>query len=274
MTLVLTIKVKEGLVLAAESRMNFRDGRPPSDKTIKLLTFKNHKHVALLVSGAAIIVEGDDCAPNELLPKLETTLPLERLSISDYLEQLHKCFEACYKNEWEGSQRPGMENALTLNQQTTFHVAGFDENEKDGRVYKLVLDLRAERSNDPPKSELTILPVDGAELLKGSTYGIACSGNCKIFEKVYKEYFSNNKKMICSRHPDGTYRVPNKTSLRGATRLAYSLMRRAISSQRCVKDAEIGGPIRICTITRDDGLKMLAQKVRLPREVTSSILRH
>ncbi|MGA9079814.1 MAG: hypothetical protein WB581_06255 [Halobacteriota archaeon] len=257
MTLVLTIKVKEGLVLAADSRMNFPGGRRPSDSSMKLFTFKNHKHVAVLVSGAAIIVEDDNCAPNELFAQLEKELPSERLSISVYAEQLHKCFEACYKNEWEGSKRPEMENRLTSNPQTTFHVAGFDEDARDGWVFKLVLHLRAERSNNPPKSELKILPVDGGELLKGSTCGIACGGNCKIFERVYEEYFFGNKDLIQKpRNPDGTFRIPDKTSLQEAKTLICSLMGRAIYSQRDLKSAEIGGEICACTITQDDGLKM------------------
>lgn len=258
MTLVL-IKVKEGLVLAADSRRNFPSGRPPIDDSIKLFPFKNHnhKHVAVLVSGAAIIVEWDDCAPNELLPKLETKLPSERLSISDCAEQLHKCFEACYKNECESSKRPEMENRLTSNPQTTFHVAGFDENEKEGRVFKLVLNLRVARSNIPPP-ELRIIPVDEGEILKGNTCGIACGGNCNIFEKVYEEYFSDNKDLIQKpRNPDGTCRIPDKTSLQEAKTHICSLMGRAIYSQRDLKNAESGGgKICACTITPDDGLKM------------------
>lgn len=258
MTLVLTIKVKEGLVLAADSRMNFPGGRRPSDSSRKLFTFKNHKHVAVLVSGAAIIVEDDNCAPNELFPKLEKELPSERLSISVYAEQLHKCFEACYKNEWEGSKRPEMENRLTSNPQTTFHVAGFDEDVRDGRVFKLVLHLRAERSNNPPKTELKIILVDRGEILKGNTYGIDWGGNREIFERVYKEHFSGNKDLMRSpRYPDRACRIPDKTSLQEAKTLICSLMRHAISSQRYLKNAEIGGQIRACTITRDGGLKML-----------------
>jgi hypothetical protein len=253
MTLVLTIKVKEGLVLAADSRRNFPSGRPPIDNAIKLLTFKNHKHVAALVSGDAIIYGWDKRAPNELLPDLEAELPSRRLSISNYSERLLTFFQDHYENQWKYLvEKRKLPEALQQN--IIFQVAGFDENEDDGRVYKKTLFGRAKLlSRNPYQLKPEFYFDGGGEILKENTYGIACGGTRKTFQKVYKEYFSDNKELMHP-HSNGTceYRIPDKTSLEGATALAYSLMRRAI----CL-NAEIGGPIRVCTITRDGGLKML-----------------
>ncbi len=255
MTLVLTIKVKEGLVLAADSRMNFRE-RPPSDDALKLLTFRNHKHVAALISGDAIIEGGDDCAPNELLPKLEAQLPLERLSIFDYSEWVPTRFQKCYQNAWERLAKIG-KLSEKAKADIIFQVAGFDENENDGRVYKVTLFGRTTRSYYPFKIQPKFNVGGKEEILKGN-YGIACGGKREIFQKVYDEYFSDNKKLTQNPPPsDGTceYRIPDEISLQGAKILAYSLMRRAIDL-----NPEIGGEIHACRITRDDGAKMLNPK--------------
>jgi hypothetical protein len=253
MTLVLTIKVKEGLVLAADSRTNFTDGRPPIDNAFKLLTFKNHKHVAALVSGDAMIEGGDDCAPNELLPRLEAKLPLKRLSIFSYSEWIPARFQECYQNAWERLAEKG-KLSEKAKADIIFHVAGFDENDNSGRVYKVTLIGRTNRSYYPFKIEPKFNVGGKEEILKENACCIACGGKSETFQKFYNEYFSNNKKLTQNLPPsDGTceYRMPDKTSLEEARTLACSLMRRAISV-----NAEIGGQIRACTITQDGGLIM------------------
>ncbi|MGA3198140.1 MAG: hypothetical protein ABSD89_01890 [Halobacteriota archaeon] len=256
MTLVLAIKVKEGLVLAADSRMNFK-GHPPRDNAIKLLPFKNHKHVAALVAGDAIISGWDKREPSELLPDLEAELPSRRLSISNFSERLLTFFKDHYENQWKYLVEK-RELPEALQQNITFQVAGFDENEDDGRVYKKELFGRAKLISRSPYQLKPEFYFDrGGEILKGNTYGIACGGNCNIFEKVYGEYFSGNKDLIQKpRNPDGTCRIPDKTSLQEAKTLICSLIGRAIYSQRDVKNGEIGGKICACTITQDDGLEM------------------
>ncbi len=98
---------------------------------------------------------------------------------------------------------------------------------------------RTNSSHNPLEPKFKLL--DRREILKGDAYSIACGGKYKIFQKVYKQYFSGNKELMQnSRHSDGTCRIPDTTSLKETIALAYSLMRRrrAICSQRCLMNAE------------------------------------
>ena len=245
MTLVLVIKVKEGLVLASDSRMNFTDGRQSRDDATKLLTFENHKHVAVLVSGEAIIEGGDDCAPKELLPKLETIFNSKRLSIADYCEQLCTCFRKCYESAWE---RLAENRKLSLYAQATivFHVAGFDDNESDARVHKLTLVGRTDHNTTSFGLKPTFSPF-GKKMLQGNTYGIACGGVCEVFENVYRydEELAQNPQ-----NADGTWKIRDETSLQGAIDLACSVIEKSKKM-----NPHIGGLTRVCIITQDDGLK-------------------
>lgn len=97
---------------------------------------------------------------------------------------------------------------------------------------------RTNSSHNPLEPKFKLL--DRREILKGDIYSIACGGKYKIFQKVYKQYFSGNKELMQnSRHSDGTCRIPDTTSLKETIALAYSLMRRrrAICSQRCLMNA-------------------------------------
>jgi hypothetical protein len=203
-----------------------------------------------------MIEGGGDCAPNELLPKLEAKLPLKRLSIFAYSERVPARFQECYQKAWE-SLAKNWKLREGAKAEIIFHVAGFDENKNDGRVYKVVLTGRANRSLNRLEPEFKVL--DRREIMKENTYCIACGGKREIFQKVYNEYFSNNKELMQNPPPaDGTceYPIP-EMSLEGAEIFVCSLMRRAINLSAEIGNAEIAGEIHACTIPQDSGLKML-----------------
>jgi hypothetical protein len=260
MTLVLTIKVKEGLVLAADSR---RNSMPPRDDAVKILSFKDerHRYVAALVSGTAAIDENDPRTPNELLhdQKRDEELRRERLPVEEYALCFHDWLRPHYEAEWEKHRKKIPMGTLVL--PTTLHVAGFNVNEDIGRV---LLGAHFRYSTEEPYFDDLTFRLNPApnqrrppEKMKGKVDCMIASGLTHVFQKAYKEHFSGHQKLIEDLPPvDGTWEVPNETSLQEAKTLICSLMGRTIYSQRDLKNAEIGGKICACTITPDDGLEM------------------
>ena len=121
MTLILAIKVKAGLVLAADSRRNLEwqiaeNESAPSylDDATKLLAFKNeiHAYVGVLAYGAAII--GDQMI-DKLLSGFEAALPSERTTIDKYAQKLTDFFMANFGDERESR---GLPRNLNISEET------------------------------------------------------------------------------------------------------------------------------------------------------------
>jgi hypothetical protein len=252
--------------------MNFTDGRPPIDNAIKLLTFKNHKHVAALVCGDAIIGGRHARPPDAPLPELEATLPLERMTILQYVQKLCNFFMRRFE---EQNVTEGRFSS------TTFLIAGFDKKERVGRAYSVVIPYDYHNPDYSPQVK---------ELLKGEDkFGVECCGQREIIKRLYKGHPSYYERVTQDRvtrtalqtefSPEQTeqilqilkenelhegtklWRSFDDLSLREAVELAYFFMWTTIKAQKFMKvDVVCGGAIRGCTITRDGGLKMLGLK--------------
>jgi hypothetical protein len=90
-TLVLAIKVNEGLVLAADSKVSCKSPRKDAAKVLTFKNKKNHGHVGALVSGTTVLNESTQM-PDKLLPELEAELPPHRLSVEEYANRFHDFF--------------------------------------------------------------------------------------------------------------------------------------------------------------------------------------
>jgi hypothetical protein len=264
MTLILAIKVREGIVLAAESRRNFDVGH--SDDAIKLLYFKNknHRHVGALVSGGADI-EGR--TPHELLPEVESTLPPERMTIRQYAEKFRF-------GKWNVTEE-------RFPPPTTFLVAGFDKEEPIGRVYSVVIPYDVNNPQDPNYSPQV------KELLNRK-FDIKCFGWSEIIKRLYKGYPCYSElatqvalqKKFSSEQTEQILQIlkenalPEKwkscddLSLQEAVELAYFFMQTTIDAQKFMNvRAVCGGAIHVCTITQDKGLKLCHRRDVLKQHV-------
>jgi hypothetical protein len=251
MTLVLSIKVKEGLVLAADSRIN---SKPPRNDAVKILSFTegNHRHVGALVSGNAVIDESDMRMPQELLPQLEKTLHSERLPVEVYARELHDFFCLHYKNEWEKHRKKIIRGSGT----TTFLVAGFNENEDVGRV---LLAANFQYLTEAPYfndlSSRLDLPLD---VTNGEMNCIVARGELgSVYQGAYKSCFSDNKELTKGLEDNRLelLKVPDNSSLKDAAHIACSLIQRTICYRRRLNQpTTIHDPIRVCTITQREEL--------------------
>lgn len=141
MSLGIIIKAPEGIVLAAESRVTLTAEKritDPSgavakekisvnfDNANKLLKFNEpYDRFGVVTYGQAAI---ELRTAQSLVPEFETTLNGERLSVEMFAQKLSDFFlyqwKAVIPDDWKG-------------QNMIFDVAGFNDNEPYGRVYKL-----------------------------------------------------------------------------------------------------------------------------------------
>jgi hypothetical protein len=258
MTLILAIKVKAGLVLAADSRRNLEwqiaeNESAPSylDDATKLLAFKNeiHAYVGVLTYGAAII--GDQMI-DKLLSGFEAALPSKRTTIDKYAQKLTDFFMANFGDERESR---GLPRNLNISEETPpsatkFLVAGFDTNEYTGRVYRVTVPYHP--------TQIGYLP--GNEELLQEKCGIVCGGESNTFNQVFQKLLSRSESEQ-TLPADCSWGMPGDISLLKAVELACDVMEQ---SKRL--NDKIGGPIHISTITMDEGLK----KCRCPSEVNTN----
>lgn len=144
MSLGIVIKVPEGLVLAAESRitltahMDTPQGKQQLpvyfDNATKLLSFSEpNKTVGAVTYGQAVIGLTNPRTAASFIPEFEASLPKERLSVFDFAEKISEF----YLKQWNLSMPPIEKIGNIPNM--TFVVAGFNEDEVYGEVY--VIDI-------------------------------------------------------------------------------------------------------------------------------------
>lgn len=284
MTLILAIKVRDGIVLAAESRRNLNrvEGNiavPAGycDDATKLLYFKNknHRFVGVLASGNAMI---GGRLPYALFPELEATLPLKRITIREYAQKLLDFFMARFNDERKSrGLRELNVNEDPFPEPMKFLIAGFDKKESVGRMYSVMIPYDYNNLQDLFYSPRV------KELMMENTFDIEWDGQGEIIQRLYKGYSSYNEWVIenalketvspdvnngltkrllqtltrTELHQDtGGWKSFEDLSLQEAVELAYFFMQTTIDAQKFMEGrAECGGTIRVCTITKDEGLK-------------------
>ena len=161
-----------------------------------------------------------------------------------------------------------------------FLIAGFDKKESVGRVYSVMIPYDYDNPrDDSPRVK---------ELMTENTSDIEWDGQGEIIQRLYEGYSYYNKRVIenaskeivspdvnngltkrllqtltrTELHQDtGGWKSFEDLSLQEAVELAYFFMQTTIDAQKFMEGrAECGGTIRVCTITKDEGLKLCHRK--------------
>jgi len=144
MSLGLVVKVPEGLVLAAESRVTVTvadketgtpRGQAAYDNTTKLFSFNDpHDSIGVVTYGQAFI--GNRTAYGyftEFNEQLSEQHP-ERISVYDFAKELSQFFKA----KWDATPPPPPPAGM-IQEPISFLIAGYNENEVNGRKYAVVI---------------------------------------------------------------------------------------------------------------------------------------
>ena len=135
MSLGIVVKSPSGLVLAVDSRVTLQTQNQPSGETLrihfdnatKLLRLSSpHNFVGAVTFGQAVVPSQNRTAES-FVPEFEGNLGDGRLSVEEYAQQVLEFYRKQWGSDadtWNGSQM-------------TFYVAGFNESEPYGRVFKL-----------------------------------------------------------------------------------------------------------------------------------------
>lgn len=177
MSLGIIIKVPEGLVLAAESRITIgAQIKTPMgnqqvpvyfDNATKLLSFSSpNTTIGVVTYGQAVLGQQNPRTAANYIPEFEASLPKERLSVSDFAEKISEF----YLKQWRATMPP--DDKLGIIPNMTFVIAGYNPDEVYGQVF-LVEIPRA------PK------PVERS---KGSECGITFGGQHDIVSKILMGY--------------------------------------------------------------------------------------
>ena len=255
MSLGFVVKVPEGLVLAAESRVtlaaNDEQGRPlyqaTYDNATKLLSFSPpHNYIGVVTYGQAVI--GGRTAYG-YLTEFDEQLPKGRISVQKFAEELYQFF----KSQWDNAEKPP-----GIIEPMVFLIAGFDEKEVYGRVYQIRIPEKAEPEEQNP-----------------GTFGISYGGDIQIVHRLVNGFDYNVKNLIESIQIADEQKsillnelsklqlpIPYPVlSLQDSVDLAILFIQTTIKTQKlAILPRSCGGPIDVCTITRKDGLKYIQCK--------------
>jgi len=262
MTTVVIVKCPEGLVLAADSRMTVsetsggREKHWPSDTLLKILSFKPPHNFVGAVSWdrADINQKSASCYSSEF----EQTLPENRIPINEFAEKLF-CFFSCKWNE--SPERKYSSDSLNP---MKFFVAGFDEKDEYGRIFEIKI------SDNHEIADMHELPAE-------SKPDIVLRGNSIYASRLWFGYSEQLPKLLANTDwarqsalntgfledamSKSGLQMTFSPNLRDGVALAKLLIRTEIDAQALTEAANpwlkavTGGPIRICTITSEHGLK-------------------
>jgi hypothetical protein len=251
MSLVVSIKTLEGLVLAVDSRMVIApvdtDGvaQAPAtydNITTNLFSFKTpHNFIGVVSYGQPVLgnraVSGYFAEFNKYLSEQRP----ERLSIYDFASELSQFFTT----KWDAVQGP------PLGGQLFFIIAGYDDKETTGHVYSVRI----------PEN------IEPVELMEGLPFGILPDGEARIIGRIIAGYDITltdlvNQNLTEEKKLELRLPIPyDMLSLRAAVDLATVLIRATIDLQNlAIMPHTCGGPIDVCTITNVDGLSYVQRK--------------
>jgi len=262
MTLVLVLKVPEGLVLAAESRVTVKADDKFGKKYIgnydtatKLLSFKTQKYIGALVYGDEPIIGKK--AVSQYIPEFESKpeLQLKRLSVEDFAKKLQDFFAEKREKKAHAQQKEKGD--------INFLVAGFNEGEEYGRVYWVGI---PSKPNVEPMSLMTnvctYFPAGQLEIVQRLLKGY----DPKLLDILASKFNFNEQVINVLQAELGKLEqqlmIPfGLLSLQDSVKLAEFLIKTTINVQRfAVSTRGCGGAIDICTITVWEGLRHIQRK--------------
>ena len=266
MTLSIIVKAQKGLALATESRVTHTTTEQTAantqvsritfdDNSEKLLTFyPPHNFVGVLTHGRAKIGER---TAYEYLTELEEQLPEKRVSVFEFAKNLSNFFMKQW-NTTIGSDYKG--------DSIEFLIAGFNENEEYGRIYE----VKIPDNSDPFEvcEDFDMLLRGQKEIVHRIRYGYdyhlpkIVTDALKLSEEQ-KEKLSKALKSLWGYFPD----LLASLSMDNLIDLCTFLIQISINAQKFMdpRYQGCGGPIKICTITKQNGTECEQRRqVRTP----------
>ena len=253
MSLGLIVKVPEGLVLAAESRVTVtvadkQTGQPRGqayyDNTTKLFSFKPpHDFVGVVTYGQAFI--GKRTAYGyftEFNERLSEQQP-ERISVYDFAKELSDFFNA----KWDAAPPPPLPEGMTQ-EPMSFLIGGYTAEEVNGRIYLVVIPNSPEPVEQNPDN-----------------FGITYGGDVGVIYRLINGYDVNLQQVIdqnVTQEQKEALIVPfhyDALPLQDAVNLAILLLRTTINVQKLAIMPRSWRP-DVCTITSTDGLSYIQRK--------------
>jgi len=262
MSLGIVVKVPEGLVLAAESRITLGaqlvtpQGTQQIpvyfDNATKLLSFSApNTTVGVVTYGQAVIGQQNPRTAASFLPEFEANLPKERLTIAAFADKISEFF----LKQWQAGM-PSDDKIPNM----TFVVAGFNLDEVYGQVYLV---------------EIPRIPKP-TERSKGNEFGITFGGQHEVVSRIMMGYDV--------RLPDALQKGLNLTpeqiakfgalikqfqlpiplqvlALQDAVDLSCFFIRTTMDAQRLsIGIRGVGGAIDIAIIKRNQNLQFIQRK--------------
>ncbi len=264
MSLGIVIKGPEGLVLAADSRVTLGTKTPEGDifhvnfdNATKLLSFNgstsdsSNTHIGAVTYGQAIIGRTNRTV-HSFLPEFESTLPNDRLPVSDFATRLSDF----YLDQWNKNPLPNYKGPSI-----TFVVGGYNVDEHFGRTFLF------EIPSSPEIQERNSGP---------DQFGLTWGGQREFVDRIVQGYDENVLDiLIGTLKLDPMLKSNLKTMLQPVSMqiplqmlplqdcvdLAIFFLRTTINGQRLTVGLRgVGGPIEVATITRGEGFKFVQRK--------------
>jgi len=265
MSLGIVIKVPEGLVLAAESRitlgaevnnpLGFQQIPVYFDNATKLLSFsKPNTTVGVVTYGQAVIGQENPRTAASYIPEFEDGLPKERLSISDFAEKLSEFYLKQWRLSMPSDDKLGNIPNMTL------IIAGYDYNDIYGQVYLV----------DIPRAPKP------APRAKDNQFGMSFGGQREIISRILMGYdprLADALKVGLNLSPeqaiklDGTINqfqlaIPLQVlALQDGIDLACFFIRTTMNAQNLsIGIRGVGGAIDVAVIKRNQDLQFIQRK--------------
>lgn len=177
MSLGIVIKLAEGLVLAAESRITIgtQVNTPMGvqqlpvyfDNATKLLSFSSpNLNVGVVTYGQAVVGQQNPRTAASFISEFEAGLPPERLSVLEFAEKISEF----YLKQWRSTMPP--DDKINNIPNMTFVIAGYNPDEIYGQVYVV---------------EIPRIPKP-VERSKNNEFGITFGGQHEIVSRIMMGY--------------------------------------------------------------------------------------
>jgi hypothetical protein len=264
MTLAVVFKGPEGIALAADSRItltmkNAATGQETTsffDNATKMLSIQGQEYVGIVTSGVGAIGTTSPRAAHGYVPEFEEQLSQtcpKRAAVEDIARELGKF----YREQWV---QAGMPVGLPDVQQMQFLVAGFDEGDAYGRVFKVTVP-------DAP---------DPVEQVAG-TFGLTIDGQTELAGRLLGGVDPNAAK-IAKDHLGLDEPKTQELRQKWGAQLSLPIPYQFLPLQDCVDLSVflvtmtsevqgwttglrgVGGEVDVATITRMEGFRPIRQK--------------
>jgi hypothetical protein len=257
----MVFKNPEGLVLAADSRVTLRYNVPGTqilsqayyDNATKLLKVTGQDFVGVIAVGLAVLGAATPRTVSSFLPEFEKELGNNqgRMKTSDFASKFGQFFLRQYQ---------ALMPSAGAFEPMVFFVAGYDESEAYGRIYRLVI------PSEPTPTEI-----------KANEFGIQWEGQTEIIARIVNGYDVPLLSAIQNRMHASTSeftQLANDMSAASSIKIPYQFIPLQDAADLCILLVEtatqlmkyttdvrgVGGPVDVATVTRVDGFRWVQHK--------------